>query len=276
MSAFGRLLAAHGRRLAAKGSELVVKRYAEELNMHVVCGYPKSGTVWLSRLLSTYLGLPLAQNSILPVAMPSVVHAHWRAFRKAHRVAYVYRDARDVMVSMYFHQMLVRDSGDPRARSILQRRHTKLFGPSFDPANVRANLPRFMEFEFVHPYSVREPWADHVRGWLEVERSGVALVSYEELLRDCKRSMTSLLGGLEVSHVNEEILELSIDRWAFRRTSGRQAGVEDRRSFARKGVAGDWRNFFTLDAAQVVDAFAGEVLAELGYVSNSNWVSECK
>ena len=40
----------------------------------------------------------------------------------------------------------------------------------------------------------------------------------------------------------------------------------------RKGVAGDWRNHFTPEAAHVFDSIAGELLVESGYEPDRSWV----
>jgi sulfotransferase family protein len=52
------------------------------------------------------------------------------------------------------------------------------------------------------------------------------------------------------------------------------AGEENKRSFLRKGVVGDWRNQFSLEAREVFDRYAGEELILLGYEKDRKWVRE--
>ena len=55
------------------------------------------------------------------------------------------------------------------------------------------------------------------------------------------------------------------------RQTGRAPGAEDRGSFIRKGVAGDWVNHFTRETAELFDELAGDALVALGYESDRGW-----
>ena len=56
-----------------------------------------------------------------------------------------------------------------------------------------------------------------------------------------------------------------------RQTGGRKAGDEDRSSFIRKGVAGDWVNHFTKDTSKLFQELAGDALLALGYEKDPEW-----
>ena len=49
-------------------------------------------------------------------------------------------------------------------------------------------------------------------------------------------------------------------------SKGRSRGEEDRSSFFRKGIVGDWENQFDAEATAAFDRAAGTLLRELGYV----------
>ncbi len=70
----------------------------------------------------------------------------------------------------------------------------------------------------------------------------------------------------------QPLLRRILDNHAFERKSGGRArGEEDVRHHYRKGVAGDWRNYFT---PRVVAAFKdryGPLLLQLGYERSSDW-----
>jgi lipopolysaccharide transport system ATP-binding protein len=54
-------------------------------------------------------------------------------------------------------------------------------------------------------------------------------------------------------------------------SGGRSKGTEDPVSHYRKGIAGDWRNYFT---PRVADAFKkrfGDILIAAGYEKDLNW-----
>lgn len=47
---------------------------------------------------------------------------------------------------------------------------------------------------------------------------------------------------------------------------------ESPRSFLRKGIVGDWRNYMTDEAAQIFNEEAGDTLIQLGYAENNYWL----
>lgn len=90
-------------------------------------------------------------------------------------------------------------------------------------------------------------------------------IRYEDLLENPIPSVNSLFGFLNVSTA-PEIIEQALASTAFRQLSnGRQPGEEDRNSFYRKGVQGDWQGYFDHQAEEVCYREAGEMLRELGY-----------
>ena len=67
--------------------------------------------------------------------------------------------------------------------------------------------------------------------------------------------------------------EDTLDRTSFEKSTGRKRGEEDVKAVVgRKGVAGDWLNHFTPEAARVFDSLAGDLLVESGYEPDRSWV----
>lgn len=54
-------------------------------------------------------------------------------------------------------------------------------------------------------------------------------------------------------------------------TKSRQRGQEDSSSFFRKGIAGDWKNYFTERDKQIFKEEAGDLLVNLGYEEGYDW-----
>jgi len=101
--------------------------------------------------------------------------------------------------------------------------------------------------------------------------SEVPVIRYESLLSNCAAELAELCAALRIS-INLDTAQGVADRHSFAAKTGRLRGVEDRASFYRKGIAGDWRKWFTKEAAQVFDAYAGDALVELGYERDRTWV----
>lgn len=264
-------LSEQARRAAARSTKEILRRHGTELGMLMGCGFPKSGTVWLCQLLGTSLGLPYPRDYRMPIAMPAVIHGHWGYDQRFPKTAYIRRDGRDVIMSRYFY--FVRVMGLPKkpARSQqLKDLFERLYGPNFDTGAVRANLPRFIEYQFTSssgPDGLN--WAQHVSDWWD--RPHVAQVAYEELLNDPEDSLSRVVAELKGEECDPDVVSMSVARWAFATTSKRRPGQEDRTSFQRKGIAGDWMNYFTPEAAEIFDHYAGDALLELGYVDDRAW-----
>ena len=270
----------------------IARRYGDLFGFVYVGGYPKSGTTWVSRLISHYLDLPFPQDYALPPAFRCLIHHHWLHEPAFDRSVYVIRDGRDVMVSEFVSMMrgaqVMRErlgryaNLSPVERALLSRRGRdgrlahrleRLFGPAFDPWEVERNLPIFLEANLDRPFSevVPEPWPVHVRQWLSGRRRTV-IIRYEELVADGQAALVRALHELLEQPIDLERVRLALGRYDFRQMTGRAPGEEDRPSLLRKGIVGDWRNYFTPRASEVFDGLAGEMLIELGYERDHDWV----
>lgn len=127
--------------------------------------------------------------------------------------------------------------------------------------------------------------ADYARGWawqfkdfysraISLQReypSNVIVARYEDLLDDPVREMQAVYSFLSVA-ADEVTTRAAVDRCSFEKLSGgRKPGEADNSSFFRKGVAGDWRNYFTSDAVVAFKSIAGDFLVEAGYEPSDNW-----
>lgn len=259
------------RRTSTKVTHEIALRRGRGLGMWVGCGYPKSGTVWLCTLMGSALGIPFPRDSQMPVMMPAVVHGHWMYDERLPPTLYIRRDGRDQMVSHYFFwTRALQMSKSPRFRRGLQKIFDELYGPRFDPEDVRGNMPRFVEYQMtVAPTTHGVTWHQHVQDWWD--RPNVGHVTYEELLSDPAPALQRAIGDACGQPPDLEVAELAARRHAFARDAGRQPGEENRGSFLRKGVSGDWPNYFTSEAGEVFDSFAGTELVKFGYAEDRDW-----
>jgi hypothetical protein len=259
------------RRYSAATTHRILKHRGRSLGMWVGCGYPKSGTNWLCELMGTSLGLPVPVDYQLPIMFKAVVHSHYSYDPRMPNACYIRRDGRDVMTSFYFYWTRATKMGkNPRFSRGIQEIFDHLYGPGFDPADVRGNMPRFIEYQMtVSPTTHGVTWQQHVRDWWD--RPRVGHVTYEGLHEDPVGSMCKALAEASGEEPDRELVELAVRRHDFSRSAGRTTGEEDRRSFRRKGAAGDWRNHFTREAGEVFDSFAGDDLVDFGYATDRTW-----
>jgi len=234
-----------------------------------VVGYPKSGTTWFSQILADALQLPFPQHSLFPIGFEAVVHGHERIWHSYERGAYIMRDGRDTMVSLYFHLSRSIPEGDNPRLTRVQRAQ---FPGLRNKADVRSNLPAFIERQMRNPTSVARPWPEHVESALDIRRDQIAVVKYEDLLADGPDTLARAVATIQGAEPDLEQARITIDKFSFERQAGRRAGQEDRTSFLRKGQAGDWVNHFTREAAELFDRHAGDALIRAGYESDRSWM----
>ena len=96
---------------------------------------------------------------------------------------------------------------------------------------------------------------------------------YEDVRLNTMKEMQRVILELSHSGISEEDLKPIIDRYSFQKMSGRAPGEENKNSFLRKGIVGDWRNYFSIEARKRFHGYAGEPLIELGYEKDDSWVN---
>jgi hypothetical protein len=181
------------------------------------------------------------------------------------RSVYVMRDGRDTMVSRYY-DMLHRE---PTQRRAAQR----FMGCEMSDDRVREDLPRFIEFLSTYQGGCAD-YKTHLTYRLDHDYR--VTVRYEDLLSDTFGQMRRVLRELTGREPDPTRLEQVVKRNSFEAKAQRARGEESKGEFLRKGIAGDWKNYFTPEAARVFDAYAGDLLIRLGYEPNRDWVGQVR
>lgn len=249
-------------------------RWGETFPVWYVSAFPKSGSTWLGRMVADYLAVPFPQFPIFPMGCECVIQNHWMYTPGLRRVFYLYRDGRDVIVSHYFfHMRRLQRNPKGRFERRVARGLDRGLGRGYDPEDVIRNLPRYIEEQMTNPPSrhVRS-WPEHVTRWCDTSREHVAYLSYEQLRTDPMATLETALGKFLAQPVDEAQLSRSVERFDFQRVAGRKVGTEDRMAHARKGITGDWKNYFTKEAGEVFDKYCGQVLIDLGYEPDRSWL----
>src|SRR5262249_48297045 len=101
--------------------------------------------------------------------------------------------------------------------------------------------------------------------------SGERLIRYEDLLEKDEEVLVRLLQWECGLPIEEERLRSIIRANRFESLTGRPRGQEDVTSHERKGVAGDWRNYFTDRVKRAFKARFGDLLVATGYKKGLDW-----
>ena len=252
------------------------------LPLYVVNEFPKSGGTWVGQMLGQALGVPFPRNRF-PLLRPSIMHGHYIEPWGMKNVVVTWRDGRDVMVSWY-HQQLI-----PHEWNEHQVRRSRRELPLRNYEDIYENLPAFIEYAFTRSHPVGSPladfarpftsphapnfsWADFVRRWRG--RKEAIHVRYEDLRRDTAGELRRIVLGLTGERLSPEEAGAIAEEFSFERQAGRQPGEENRKSFLRKGVVGDWRSHFNPEARETFDRYAGDELILLGYERDRAWVED--
>jgi hypothetical protein len=108
-----------------------------------------------------------------------------------------------------------------------------------------------------------------IKSW--EQDSAVLKVKYENLKSDTLSEIKRVCRYLNINISNELIIK-SIEYFSFRYLSGgREEGQMDPSHYCRKGITGDWKNYFSEDQKIQFKEKYGKALIELGYENDLNW-----
>lgn len=263
------------RRIAKDTTKAIAVRWGETFPFYYVSAYPKSGGTWLAQMLADYLQVPFPRLSIFPIGFEAVIQNHWSYDGRLRRVAYIYRDGRDVMTSFFFHRLRIARQSEKAGSSRVRRELVALFGEGYEDVRPRsALLARFIDNEFRRPgLGSSISWDRHVTDWYAAaRRPHVAYVSYEQLREETPVALARIVEMTTGQSANGERIAATVEKFSMQTQTGRRPGEEDTEHHVRKGISGDWRNHFDRECAELFEHHAGEALLAMGYESDSGWV----
>ncbi|XP_059108708.1 sulfotransferase 2A1-like isoform X1 [Peromyscus eremicus] len=238
----------------------------------VIVSYPKSGTNWLTETVcliqtkgnpkwiqsvpiwerSPWIEFQKGHLTLINKEGPRLMTSHLpfylfpkSFFRSKAKVIYIIRNPRDVLVSAYFFY-----------------RNTKLID---NPESLGTYFEWFLKGNVLYG-----SWFEHIRGWLSMRgNDNFLLLSYEDMKRNTRGTIEKICDFLGKKLEPDE-LDLVLKYSSF------EAMKENRMSnfnlhpeavnindlvLMRKGVAGDWKNHFTVAQAETFDKVFQEKMA---------------
>jgi hypothetical protein len=226
-----------------------------------VGSYPRSGSTWLSFMLLEILAGQASgfanTNEMLPdvgkheagaTVLPGngrLIKTH-EPFRAEYRKAiYLVRDPRDVALSEFAYQTAL----------------------GVEKNDFDTYIERFLRTG-VNPFG---SWIDHANSWMnaaEAQRGQILHVNFEELKQKPQEQLGRIVDFLHMPEVKERIPG-AIENNSLARMKEKEKANPQRASakgrFIRSGSAGGWRASFTERQAQLVQQYAGSLMARLGY-----------
>ncbi|XP_040440579.1 sulfotransferase 1C4 isoform X2 [Falco biarmicus] len=259
----------------ARPDDLLIATYAKAgttWTQEIVDMIQQSGDVEKCRRATTYRRHPFLEWSIqeppsvrysgleLAEAMPSprTIKTHLPVqlvppsfWEQNCKIIYVARNAKDNLVSYYhFHRM---NKGMP------------------EPGTWEEFLVKFMTGKVLWG-----SWYDHVKGWWKAkDKHRILYLFYEDMKENPKQEIQKILKFLE-KDVNEEVLNKILHYTSFEimkenpmtNYTKEFQGIMDHSvsPFMRKGVVGDWKNYFTVAQNEKFDEDYKKKMADTSLV----------
>jgi len=244
----------------------------------VLVEYPKSGGTWLGQLVSSYLEIPFPRNEF-PVMKKSLLHGHYlpKHIGENNKIVYLVRDGRDVLISFYHHQLIWNDKNKKEAHNVNYHREEVGFT---DYENVKKNILSYMKYSYEHKLSKFRRfvfpgnWQEYNSVWLKKaqDNPNIYMVRYEDLLENTSTTLELLLKNFfDIEEVDKDRLRTVVNKFSFENQTKRKQGEESTNSFLRKGIQGDWKNYFGEEEKEAFKKYTGDLLIRLGYEKNNDW-----
>jgi lipopolysaccharide transport system ATP-binding protein len=228
----------------------------------------KAGSQWINKILqrliferlvlpvdgeqTQFLQWPIQAGKVYPTLYLTKDQFDGVAVPANHRRFVIIRDLRDTLVSLYF---------SVKASHYLPD----------DMGWVRAALcERDQEAGLLHTLDLHLPKCAAIQAsWL---RAGEPLLRYEDLLdNDLTILQRVLLVHCELRVPLQRFQEV-VQACRFESiTGGRPRGQEDITAHERKGICGDWRNYFTERVSAAFKERYGALLIATGYEADFDW-----
>lgn len=210
--------------------------------------------------------------------------------RGEYRGFHVIRDPRDVLVSAYFSHLyshpIQSDGG-----WIAEMRRRLSAAPDIEAGlllEIEFNSSIFASmgtWNYAHPQIyesrfetlIRDPMAEFSRifNFLGIATPRLGLTVLPGMLYDRERRRRSGRPMRLRTTLPQPVLRRIVALNAFeRKAGGRQPGSEDTHHHYRKGVAGDWRTYFTPRVTAAFKERYGSLLIRLGYEMDETWRTE--
>lgn len=270
-----------------------------------VIGFPKSGNTWLTKLLADALqikagtGMGDADEAEIATSVNSYITAKndRHVVRKTHfmpdslvdfepgeirHCVYIYRDLRDIVISAFFYRNKRIHESEVLRFSEVHFLTSKLFALK----NIIFRLdPRKRLVKHTRDISKGwggfvGSWSDHIKAWQEFANNNqdvnITFVSYEKLLENTTETVRSVIKKLGLEMPPDEQISRAIHRQSFSQQKvifenwvPREHLVQGKRvnlRFLRKGIAGDWKRFFTDEMSEIIESSNGEMMNSLCYL----------
>ena len=201
---------------------------------------PRVGSCWLKRILEKLLGVEckpfLKENSLIFPLMKIHNEDPFLINELEFKQIILIRNIYDTIVSRIFFE---------RRMWILEDleelfEHKKLSPKEF--------INKFFEYS----KDKITVWVKEAQYFINFEHPNIFKCSYEEMKNNCFDIIKQLCEYLEIKKTDIEIKN-AINNCSFKNTYNKETGHENWMDYARKGIIGDYKNYFNKEQLEFID-----------------------
>lgn len=244
----------------------VLNKWGRPEKKVLVTGTPKTGTYWMINMITSVPGYFFAgdfthqHKRYYDTKLGAVLHAHHVYSSNLAKilqennilVILTLRDPRDVVISNMFHARRVPKHPFYEEMQLL----------NYDEGIMACIEGRPKLLSIGVQMNVTQSWLD--------KSFPYCLVKYEDLIDAPYREMARVYQFLGFP-LKPRLFKKIVWRNQFEQVTGRKRGEENTQAHLRKGIVGDWRNYFTEAHKQRFKELAGNILIDLGYEKDLDW-----
>lgn len=240
----------------------------------VICGYPKSGSTWATRLTAQLLDCPSAgywnydgktlvtegEDRHSPFTCFKS-HAHYDELAKDEdhidKIIYIMRDPRDIVVSGMFHftfpaPLLLKSLPflplPAKARGILK----SLSAKSKHKAYKIKRMAQMLNKGDQHIPHCQWSLDEHITSY--IGKPKVLVIKYETLLKEGLTEAQKILHHCQTDKSSEQILK-DLKAQSFEKRKHSFEPGSDKSKHLRKGESGDWVNHLSSEDTEKIESF---------------------
>lgn len=252
----------------------------------IICGYPKSGNTWLTRLTAEVIKCPVAGFWCQPGNQEEAIEgldrtSDFQCFKAHHaieqlqntlqiygngteKIIYIMRDPRDVIVSLTYYFKI-----NPRFKKLYTSLSLIPLGSRgyykiWHSTNYKLNTWTIGLLEGTSEgVWLKTPWKKHVQGFC---KTNILMVRYEDLFTNPKSEIAKICQYLQIdrcaTHIKNAIQNQS---FATKKAKFLHEGQKAKAAFLRKGKCGGWKEFLSPVQCNMIRDQIGDFMAEFGY-----------
>ena len=251
----------------------------------IICGYPKSGNTWLTRLTAELANCPvkgflysdhteIAEEGKERLSQFECYKSHhqWHEIKQDDltnsKIIYIVRDPRDIVLSgsSYFQRNFWKlDLTRSKPIILLQKSINKLYrifigNKKWENEMIKAILDGNA---YVHNWC-RISWKTHLTPFLNSDK--VLLLKYEDLLATPYTEAEKIIHYLDIK-MSPEQLKIGVDKQSFKslKEKYKKEGDKNNNKFLRKGTSQQWKTKFNSKTKELFIESINQELVQLNY-----------